>query len=261
MSADGWERPGSVPRSTCRPPRVTWSERSAGGAASSPQSADILRISSGQSAWRPLHGDTESWTLPMPLRLSEYNSRTCRLIVTKLVMRNLWTIWHLPWNFQDRTLYDLRPVTWFSRSCHAKFAFRTASTPETCEFSIFAGDMDMDRCRKVTFMAYTDIVTFPRSTEVIRGQWPLMTSHVIFLASLESLEFAWIWHPFLIHIMWRNRVIGVTVYLPQRKIAICRKEPKLFFDFWLPKWSVWDRIASHCILKPIMNVLVFKSRL
>ena len=45
---------------------------------------------------------------------------------------------------------------------------------------MFAGDMDMDRCWEVTSMVYTDIVTFPRSTEVIRGQWPLMTSYVIF---------------------------------------------------------------------------------
>ena len=29
-------------------------------------------------------------------------------------------------------------------------------------------------------MVYTDIVTFPRSTEVIRRQCPLMTSYVIF---------------------------------------------------------------------------------
>ena len=43
-------------------------------------------------------------------------------------------------------------------------------------FGIFAGDMDMDRCCEVTPMVYTDIVTIPRSTEVIRGQWPLMTS-------------------------------------------------------------------------------------
>ena len=37
-------------------------------------------------------------------------------------------------------------------------------------FGMFAGDMDMDRCWEVTSMVYTDIVTFPRSTEVIRGQ-------------------------------------------------------------------------------------------
>ena len=40
--------------------------------------------------------------------------------------------------------------------------------------------MDMDRCCEVTSMVYTDIMTFPRSTEVIRGQYPLMTSYVIF---------------------------------------------------------------------------------
>ena len=38
-------------------------------------------------------------------------------------------------------------------------------------FGMFAGDMDNgDRCWEVTFIVYTDIVTFPRSTEVIRGQ-------------------------------------------------------------------------------------------
>ena len=47
-------------------------------------------------------------------------------------------------------------------------------------FGIFAGDMDMDRCWEVTSVVYTDIVTFPRSSEVVRGQWPLMTSNVIF---------------------------------------------------------------------------------
>ena len=30
--------------------------------------------------------------------------------------------------------------------------------------------MDMDRLCEVTYMVYTDIVTFPRSSEVIRGQ-------------------------------------------------------------------------------------------
>ena len=47
-------------------------------------------------------------------------------------------------------------------------------------FGVFAGDLDMYRCWEVTSMVYTDIVTFPRSNEVIRGQWPLMTSFVIF---------------------------------------------------------------------------------
>ena len=38
-------------------------------------------------------------------------------------------------------------------------------------FGIFAGDMDMNRCWEVTSMVYTDIMTFPRSTEVIRDKW------------------------------------------------------------------------------------------
>ena len=45
---------------------------------------------------------------------------------------------------------------------------------------MFAGDMDMDRCWEVTSMVYTDIVTFPRSTEVVGGKWPLMMSNAIF---------------------------------------------------------------------------------
>ena len=32
-------------------------------------------------------------------------------------------------------------------------------------FGVFAGDMDMDRCWKVISIFYTDIVTFPMSTE------------------------------------------------------------------------------------------------
>ena len=71
-------------------------------------------------------------------------------------------------------------------------------------FGMFAGDMDMGRCWEVTSMVYTDIVPFPRSTEVIRGQWPLMTSHAIFRVFvppgvLWCADF-WNWHPFAIHI-------------------------------------------------------------
>ena len=35
---------------------------------------------------------------------------------------------------------------------------------------MFAGDMEMYRCWEVTSMVYTGIVTFPMSTELIRGQ-------------------------------------------------------------------------------------------
>ena len=39
---------------------------------------------------------------------------------------------------------------------------------DRCEVELryFAGDMDIDRC-EVTSMVYSDIVTFPRSSEVI----------------------------------------------------------------------------------------------
>ena len=68
--------------------------------------------------------------------------------------------------FQGHVKRNLRSVPFQ----HLKFA----------NFGLFAGDMDMNRCWEVTSMVYTDIVTFPRSNEVIRGQWPLMTSYVIF---------------------------------------------------------------------------------
>ena len=48
-------------------------------------------------------------------------------------------------------------------------------------FGMFAGDMDMERCWEVISVVRTDTVTFPRSSEVIRGQWPLMTSYAIFV--------------------------------------------------------------------------------
>ena len=67
------------------------------------------------------------------LGFSENNSRTDRPIVTKLGIPNHWTILYLPWKFQVRTYYDLRPVTWFTRSCQTTFVYRTVSTPKTCE--------------------------------------------------------------------------------------------------------------------------------
>ena len=42
-------------------------------------------------------------------------------------------------------------------------------------FGIYAGDMDMDRCWEATSMVYTDIVTFPRSTEVNDLWWRHMS--------------------------------------------------------------------------------------
>ena len=71
-------------------------------------------------------------------------------------------------------------------------------------FGIFACDMDIDRCCKVTSMVNTDIVTFPKSTEIIRGQWPFMTLYailgvfvpqrVVWCADFEfSISFSFIW--------------------------------------------------------------------
>ena len=88
------------------------------------------------------------------------------------------------------------------------------------KFGIFAGDMDMDRCWEVTSMVYTDIVTFPRSTQVIKGQWPLITSYVIFRVFLcpkgNLVRWFWIWHSFVIH-MCRKRVIGVIKYPKEKR--------------------------------------------
>ena len=68
-------------------------------------------------------------------------------------------------------------------------------------------------------MVYSDNVTFPRSTEVIRDHWPLMTSYVIFRVFVSprvrcaDFEFG---------IRLPNGVIGVIKYL---------KEKYNFYDF------------------------------
>ena len=74
--------------------------------------------------------------------------------------------------------FDLRP----DFQGHVKRNLRSVQflRLKLANFGIFAGDMDIDRCYEVISMIYTDIVTVPRSTEVTRGQWPLMTSYVIF---------------------------------------------------------------------------------
>ena len=49
----------------------------------------------------------------------------------------LFNSFTLSWKFQDLWLWLWWPVTWFPRSCHAKFPFRAVSTPETCELLYF----------------------------------------------------------------------------------------------------------------------------
>ena len=101
-------------------------------------------------------------------------------------------------------------------------------------FGNYAGDMDMGRCWEVTSMVYTDIVTFPRSTEVIRGQWPLMTSchfsgfvppGVIWCADYE----------------FSIRLPLICVKMGSLGMPQCPKEKWRFlhFLFWppSPKWS------------------------
>ena len=64
--------------------------------------------------------------------------------------------------------FDLRP----DFQGHVKRNLRSVpfQRMKLADFGMFAGDMDMDRCWEVTSMVYTDIVIFPRSTEVIRSQ-------------------------------------------------------------------------------------------
>ena len=85
-----------------------------------------------------------------------------------------------PENFESlpTMTFDL----WPDFQCHVKRNLRSVPFQrlKLANFRIYAGDMDMDRYWEVTYMVYTDIVTFPRSTEVTRGQWPLMTSYAIF---------------------------------------------------------------------------------
>ena len=75
-------------------------------------------------------------------------------------------------------------------------------------FGIVAGDMDMGRCCEVTFMAYTDTVTFPRSTEVNDLWWRSMPFFEFLCPRGNFGHWFWIWHPFIIHIC-RNSVIVV----------------------------------------------------
>ena len=110
---------------------------------------------------------------------------------------------------------------------HVKRNLRSVSFQrlKLANFGIFAGDMDVDRCCEVTSIVNTDIVTFSRSTEVIRGQWPLMTSYVIHFSGLCNFGNFYFW-----------------ILTPK----MVRRGPK----------------ASHSILKTaaVRNVLVFNPR-
>ena len=149
-------------------------------------------------------------------------------------------------------------MTWFPRSCQAKFAFRTILTPETYEARYFSGDMNMDRWCEMTCMVYTDIMNFPRAAEVIRGNWPLMTScNFSGFCAPRGIFMRWFWirHLFSIHTC-RNSVIGGIIY-SKKNDNFYRK---WFFEFWPPKWFVGGRKPSYCILKTVRSVLVIKSR-
>ena len=107
------------------------------------------------------------------LGFSENNSRTDWPIVTEFGIPNLWTILHLIWKCKALTYYDIWPVTWFPRSYQAKYVFRTVSTPETCDLRYFYwryghGKVLRDDTHGLHW--HCD------RSEVISGQWPLMTS-------------------------------------------------------------------------------------
>ena len=128
-----------------------------------------------------------------PIGFYENNSRSDSSIVAKLGIAKHWTLLHLLWKLQD--LYDYFTMTfdlWPDFKGHVKRHLRSVPFQrlKLANIGIFAADMDMDRCCEVTYMVYTDIVTFPRSTEVIRGQWPFSG----FCVSRGNLRrIFWIW--------------------------------------------------------------------
>ena len=92
-------------------------------------------------------------------------------------------------------------------------------------FGMFAGDMDMDSSSEVTSMVYTDIVTFPRSSEV-NDLW----CHVIFRVFVPPGViwcWFWIWHPFSIH-MCRNLYLYLYLYLAIKTLSMIK------WLFWVP---------------------------
>ena len=96
--------------------------------------------------------------------------RTDEPIVTKLgIYLTFEQFYIIPGNFKPvpTMTFDLLPEF----QGHVKRNLRSVPFQrlKLANFGIFADDMDMDRCCEVTSMVYTDIVTFPGSTEVIRG--------------------------------------------------------------------------------------------
>ena len=89
---------------------------------------------------------------------------------------------------------------------------------------ISAGDMDMERCWKVTSMVYNDNITFPKSTEVFRSM---------------TFDDVWICH---FRVFLSSSIIWCAVF----KFSICyscvsksKEKMKIFYHFFiLPKWSV-----------------------
>ena len=70
-----------------------------------------------------------------------------------------------------RPLNIAQTVQFFAWSLTLGYGTGAAFWSETFPtFWFWASLMDMDSCWEVTSMVYTDIVTFPTSTEVIRGQ-------------------------------------------------------------------------------------------
>ena len=83
-----------------------------------------------------------------------------------LVYLTIEQFYIFPENF--KAVRTMTSDLWSDFQGHVKRNLRYVP-PEACNFGMFAADMDMNRCWEVTSMVYTNIVTFPRLTEVIRG--------------------------------------------------------------------------------------------
>ena len=163
-------------------------------------------------------------------------TRTDWTIVTKLSISNFWTVLHLPWKFQVCTHHDLWPVTWFPRSCQPKFAFRTVSTPETCELRYLCCRYEHGEVLRGDIHGFHQHCDLQRSTEVIRGQWPLKMSFVIIRVFVPP-EVIWCADfRFCIRLSFTCVEIGTlgSWYTPMKSTNFTKK---YVFKFWPAKMA------------------------